>query len=435
MAPVATSTAGPSSLASDAPPSLEAADRAIESKDYAKAQTLLKDILAASPNANDEDALKLKEGALLRLGQVFRDTKDAEALADVVRMARALMAAGAKTKTAKLIRTLIDYFSDVPNSKQLQIDVTKENVAWAKGEKRIFLKQSLETRLIGLLYENKNYREALPLINDLLRELKKLDDKMILTEVHLLESRVNHAISNFPKAKAALTSARTSANAIYCPPVLQAQLDLQSGVLHAEDKDYTTAYSYFFETLEGFSAQEDARAPAALKYMLLCKIMLNLPDDIAGIIQGKLALKYAGRDVEAMKAVAKAHEDRSLEDFEKALRDYKEELSNDPIIRNHLAALYDTLLEQNLLRLIEPYNRVEISFIAESVRQPVREVEQKLSQMILDHVFPGTLDQGAGCLIVYDEPRNDATYEATIETLKHVGHVVDSLYKKANRLS
>ncbi|KAK0530755.1 26S proteasome regulatory subunit rpn6 [Tilletia horrida] len=440
MAPVAaaaSTAAGPSSSGSgtSSAASLEAADSAIASKDFSKAQTILNDILAASPNATDEDALKLKEGALLKLGQVYRDTKDAEALADIVRKSRALMAAGAKAKTAKLIRTLIDYFSEIPNSKQLQIDVTKENVAWAKGEKRIFLKQSLETRLIGLLYENKNYREAIPLINDLLRELKKLDDKMILTEVHLLESRVNHAISNFPKAKAALTSARTSANAIYCPPVLQAQLDLQSGVLHAEDKDYTTAYSYFFETLEGFAAQEDPRAPAALKYMLLCKIMLNVPDDIASIIQGKLAQKYAGRDVDAMKAVAKAHEDRSLEDFEKALRDYKDELSNDPIIRNHLAALYDTLLEQNLLRIIEPYNRVEIAFIAESVRQPVREVEQKLSQMILDHIFPGTLDQGAGCLIVYDEPRNDATYEATIETLKHVGHVVDSLYKKANRLS
>jgi 26S proteasome regulatory subunit RPN6 N-terminal domain len=83
----------------------------------------------------------------------------------------------------------------------VQIDVTKENVEWAKSEKRIFLKQSLETRLIGLYYENRNFREALPLINDLLKELKKLDDKMILTEVHLLESKVNHAISNFPKAK------------------------------------------------------------------------------------------------------------------------------------------------------------------------------------------------------------------------------------------
>jgi 26S proteasome regulatory subunit N6 len=53
------------------------------------------------------------------------------------------------------------------------------------------------------------------------------------------------------------------------------------------------------------------------------------------------------------------------------------ELSNDPIIRTHLAALYDTLLEQNLLRLIEPYSRVEIEHVAGLVRQPVREVEQK----------------------------------------------------------
>jgi 26S proteasome regulatory subunit N6 len=105
---------------------------------------------------------------------------------------------------------------------------------------------------------------------------------------------------------------------------MQAQLDLQSGVLHAEDKDYSTAYSYFFETLEGFSGQEDPRAPSALKYMLLCKIMLNLPDDVNAIIQGKAAQKFAGRDVEAMSKVAKAHEERSLENFEKALQEYKE---------------------------------------------------------------------------------------------------------------
>lgn len=121
---------------------------------------------------------------------------------------------------------------------------------------------------------------------------------MILTEVHLLESRVYRGIGNLAKAKvrlpspliqfiprsnslvsilqAALTSARTAANSIYCPPHLQAQLDLQSGILHAEDKDYTTAYSYFFETFENLSAQDDSGALGALKYMLLCKVMLNL---------------------------------------------------------------------------------------------------------------------------------------------------------------
>lgn len=57
---------------------------------------------------------------------------------------------------------------------------------------------------------------------------------------------------------------------------MQAGLDMQSGILHADEKDYKTAYSYFYETLEGYSTQEDGRAVLGLKYMLLCKIMLNL---------------------------------------------------------------------------------------------------------------------------------------------------------------
>src|SRR5581483_11817471 len=103
------------------------------------------------------------------------------------------------------------------------------------------------------------YHDALNLINSLLKELKRLDDKMVLVEVQLLESRVCHALRNIPRARAALTSARTSANSIYTPPLLQAQLDLQSGILHAEEKDYKTAYSYFYEAFEGFSGVDDPR--------------------------------------------------------------------------------------------------------------------------------------------------------------------------------
>lgn len=75
-----------------------------------------------------------------------------------------------------------------------------------------------------------------------------------------------------------MTSARTTANSVYCPPLLQAQLDLQSGAVHADEKDYKTAYSYFFEAFEGLGQhdEKDPRALRALKYMLLCKIMMSL---------------------------------------------------------------------------------------------------------------------------------------------------------------
>ncbi|TIB11714.1 hypothetical protein E3P92_02346 [Wallemia ichthyophaga] len=344
------------------------------------------------------------------------------------------MSSTAKAKTAKLIRTLIDFFDQIENSRQAQLNCLVDNITWAKSEKRVFLRQSLEIRLAGLYYESKEYKAALDLLDGLLKELKKLDDKIILTQVHNLESKIYYSTANYVKSKAALTSARTAGNAIYCPPILQAQLDLQSGILHANDRDWKTAFSYFFETLEAFSSQDDDRAVSALKYMLLCKIMLNLSDDVDSIIQNKMSQRYAGANVEAMKAVAQAHKKRSLTDFEKALKDYKQELSADPIIKSHLSSLYDTLLESNLLKIIEPYSRVEIDYMASLLSQPVNAIEGKLSQMILDKVFYGIIDQGNNCLIVFDPPHQDHLYDATLKTLGNVGQVVNGLFEKTASL-
>lgn len=145
---------------------------------------------------------------------------------------------------------------------------------------------------------------------------------------------------------------------------MQAALDLQSGILHAADeRDFKTGYSYFYEAFEAYNSVENVKALTALKYMLLCKVMLNQPDDVNQIVSGKLAITYSGRDIDAMKAVAQASNKRSLADFQQAVLDYKVELEDDVIVKAHLGTLYDTMLEQNLCRIIEPYLRVEVSLV------------------------------------------------------------------------
>ena len=278
--------------------------------------------------------------------------------------------------------------------------------------------------------QQESYYEALKLINGLLKELKRLDDKLMLVEVQLLESRVYHALGNQPKAKAALTSARTSAASVYTPPMLQAGLDMQSGMLHAEDQDFNTAFSYFIEALEGYHSQDSTTlASAALQYMVLCKIMLNLPNDVNTVLTSKQAQRYAGgKNLEAMKAVARAHANRSLEEYERALADYKLQLAADRFVLGHLGRLYDNLLEANLTKVIEPFSRVEIAHVAQLVGLDRHKIEKKLSQMILDKVIVGVLDQGAGCLIVYDEAERDQGYDAALETIEKLSNVVDVLY-------
>jgi 26S proteasome regulatory subunit N6 len=87
----------------------------------------------------------------------------------------------------------------------------------------------------------------LEILDNITKEVRKADDKHMLLEIYLTESKLNFGLENISKAKASLTAARACANSIYCPPNLQAEIDLMGGILHAEEKDYTTAY-YIYNT-------------------------------------------------------------------------------------------------------------------------------------------------------------------------------------------
>jgi len=407
--------------------------------------------------------VKVKEESINRLGRLYTKHGRVKELKQLFVDMQPFFGTIPKSRTGKIVRGLIDHvvgsvelasahrkavdevmaksgtidrkaaLASVPS---VQVEIIQQAIAWCQREKRTFLKQRLQSRLASLYVKLKQYNDALPLINKLIREVKKFDDKLLLVEIFLVESRAHLALQNIPKSKGALTAARSNANSIYCPPSLQAEIDLQAGILCSVEGDFKTAFSYFYEAFEGYTTIKDPdTAVRALKYMLLAKIMNNQYEDVYSIINGKAGVKHAGIEIESMKSITDAYKARSIQRFQSVQAEYAEQLQEDQLIATHLTELQDKLLEQNLIRIIEPFSRVQIDHVATLIKLDRQQVETKLSEMILDSKLNGILDQGTGDLILFNEDLGDKSYTHAEATVKELNNVVDRLYARAKLLT
>lgn len=378
--------------------------------------------------SNESMVLKEKEEAVMRCGKLLRH--DDQLLAQLIRTLEPAFLQFPRAKTAKIIKDLLDLFNGGSAAAQIKCDLLKELIEWCERDRRFYLKQNLQVKLASVLVQCNQYPQALELLSVLSRELRKLDDKLSLVEVHLLEAKILFHLKAMAKAKASLTAARTNANAVYCPPEVMADLDLVAGWLHAEDGDYTTAASYFIESMDGFTLA-NGDGGASLRMLMLCKVVSGQPLQVVlDLKSAQPHLKLAAPWVEAMKAIAEAVASKSLQRFDVALNQHAATLQTDSIVLQHLRNLYDTLLEKNLLHLCRPYSQISIQSLAEQCLLPADRVELKLCQMILDERLSAIIDDGF-LVMLTKKSEEDPLYTAAIFAIRNLDGVVDALWKKA----
>lgn len=113
-------------------------------------------------------------------------------------------------------------------------------------------------------------------------------------------------------------------------------------------------------------------------------------------------------------------------------------MGEDAFVQSHLAALYDNLLEKNLLHLALPYSRVQISFIAAKIGLSPHDIEVKLSQMILDKILPAIIDHNTGCLLISGqsgkETKVDSSFHLIQNSFKNMDAVLESLVLKSKNI-
>ncbi|KAH7542622.1 hypothetical protein FEM48_Zijuj02G0093700 [Ziziphus jujuba var. spinosa] len=130
----------------------------------------------------------MKEQAITKLSNLLRQENRAEDLWNLLTQLRPFFNLILKARTVKIVCGIIDAVAKIPGSSALQISLPKEMVKWTHAEKRIFLRKQVEARLAALLMQNKEYLEAFNLLSGLIKEVRRLDDKLLLVDIDLLEN-------------------------------------------------------------------------------------------------------------------------------------------------------------------------------------------------------------------------------------------------------
>jgi 26S proteasome regulatory subunit N6 len=406
---------------------------ALSVSDPAAAVAAFREVVKLEIDADDIECIRYKEQAIHRLGDVLCRLRRPDEIAELLLSVRPFFGVLPKAKTAKIARKLFDQIFLAGASSDKQASVCNTMITWAREEKQTFLRHRLQHRLAQVLHERNDAVGALAVIGPLLKEVRRLEDRSLLVDTHLLECKIYFSIKNRSKASAALVAARTTANSIYCPPLQQAEIDMQSGVQHADARDMKTAFSYLYEAFEGYRSLGDhsLEARRALQYMVLAKILCDVSDELRAVLNAKNVLEYSGRDTDALREIADAYKKKDTHSFNTVRAKYTAELA-DPIAQQHLDDMYDQLLESHLMRLIEPYNRVQISFLADGLKLPDAVIEARLSQMILDKKLLGIVDQQHMCLVVFEEEHPTALYKEALTAISNLDSLVDVLFEKVD---
>lgn len=103
----------------------------------------------------------------------------------------------------------------------------------------------------------------------------------------------------------------------------------------------------------------------------------------------------------AVTSLVTAYQKNDITEFEKIIREQRESIMEDAFIREHIEDLLVNIRTEVLIKLIRPYTRIRIPFIAEQLNLEESEVEALLVSCILDNVVQdGRIDQANRVFIV-----------------------------------
>lgn len=273
------------------------------------------------------------------------------------------------------------------------------------NNERLWLKTNI--KLARLWLDRKEYTQLIKLVKELHRACQKEDGTddpskgTYALEIYALEIQMYADTRNNKRLKALYQRALKVRSAVPHPKIMGIIREC-GGKMHMSEENWKESQTDFFESFRNYDEAGSLQRIQVLKYLVLTTMLMK--SDINPFESQETKPYRNDPRISAMTDLVEAYQQNDIHRYESILQNNKDVLA-DPFIAENIDEVTRSLRTNGVLKLIAPYTRFALSFIATQLKISVAEVQDIVGFLILDRKLDGKINQEKGTVEI--DNRND----------------------------
>jgi len=296
------------------------------------------------------------------------------------------------------------------------------------NNERLWLKTNI--KLAKLLLDRKDYQAVTRKLRDLHKACRREDGSddpskgTYSLEIYALEIQMYAETKNNKQLKRLYQRALKVRSAVPHPKI-QGIIRECGGKMHMSEENWKDAQIDFFESFRNYDEAGDLRRIQVLKYLLLSTMLMK--SDINPFDSQETKPYKNDPRIAAMTDLVDAYQRDDIHKYEDVLQKNKDLLA-DPFIAENIDEVTRNMRTKAVLKLIAPYTRMRLDWIAEQLRIAEAEVQDIVGFLIVDGRVRGKIDQRGGTLEIVSGSAADRD-AAVLHLSDAVGELFRSVFK------
>ncbi|KAI9163985.1 putative COP9 complex subunit 2 [Paramyrothecium foliicola] len=365
-----------------------------------------------------KQAIKLE----FKLGQYDKAAEHFEELLTYVK------SAVTRNYSEKSINNMLDYIEKgadgdaAVESMEKFYSLTLQSFQSTNNE-RLWLKTNI--KLAKLLLDRKEYGAVGKKLKELHKACQREDGTddsskgTYLLEIYALEIQMFAEKKNNKQLKALYQKALKVKSAVPHPRIMGIIREC-GGKMHMSEENWKEAQSDFFESFRNYDEAGSLQRIQVLKYLLLTTMLMK--SNINPFDSQETKPYKTDPRISAMTELVDAYQRDEVHSYEQVLQKNQDILA-DPFIAENIDEVTRNMRTKGVLKLIAPYTRMKLSWIAKQLKISEPEVQDILGFLIVDGKIKGTINQQDGILEI-----TSAADIERIETLKTLTGSINELF-------